>query len=92
MPTKLANLLLNVYTQQDGTPKNTETEQLEHYKQRRNIMGKTVKNPKKFIVSCRVNDSEMEALSKLAQEAGTNISELLRQSIFKLEQDLRASA
>jgi hypothetical protein len=55
-------------------------------------MGKTVKNPKKFIVSCRVNDNEMEALSKLAQEAGTNITELLRQSIFTLEQDLRASA
>ncbi|WP_432821893.1 plasmid mobilization protein [Trichloromonas sp.] len=55
-------------------------------------MGKTVRNPKKFIVSCRVNDNEMEALSKLANEAGTNISDLLRQSILLLEQDLRASA
>ncbi len=55
-------------------------------------MGKTVKNPKKFIVSCRVNDNEMEALNKLAQDAGTNISDLLRQSIFMLEQDLRANA
>lgn len=54
-------------------------------------MGKTVRNPKKCIVSCRVNDNEMEALCKLAEEAGTNISNLLRQSIFRLEQDLRAS-
>jgi len=54
-------------------------------------MGRTVKNPKKCIISCRVNDTEMEALSRLAQEAGTNISELLRQSIFLLEKDLRAS-
>ncbi|MEJ2201890.1 MAG: ribbon-helix-helix protein, CopG family [Desulfuromonadaceae bacterium] len=47
-------------------------------------MGKSVKNPKKFIVSCRVNDREMEALTKLAQDAGTNISDLLRQSLFML--------
>jgi hypothetical protein len=69
----------------------TPTPYLEPIK-RRTIMGKTVKSPKKFIVSCRVNDNEMEALSKLAQEAGTNISDLLRQSIFMLEQDLRAHA
>ena len=54
-------------------------------------MGRAVNQPKKYIVSCRINGNEMETLNKIAQEAGTNISDLLRQSIFRLEQDLRAS-
>ena len=53
-------------------------------------MGRAVSQPKKYIVSCRINGSEMETLNKIAQEAGTNISDLLRQSIFRLEQELRA--
>jgi len=39
-------------------------------------MGKTVKNPKRFIISCRVNDEEMRLLQQRAKEAGTNISNL----------------
>ncbi len=48
-------------------------------------MGKTVENPKKFIISCRVDDQEMQALQELAKEANTSISNLLRQSINMLE-------
>ncbi len=44
-------------------------------------MGKTVKNPKRFIISCRVNDEEMRLLQQRAKEAGTNISNLLRASL-----------
>lgn len=47
-------------------------------------MGKSVENPKKFIVSCRINDNEMEQLKKLAEQSGTNISNLLRQSLLEL--------
>jgi len=44
-------------------------------------MGKSVKNPKRFIISCRVNDQEMQILQERAKEAGTNISNLLRDSL-----------
>jgi len=50
-------------------------------------MGKSVENPKKFIISCRVNDDELQTLQELAKAAGTNISTLLRQSLNLLEQD-----
>lgn len=50
-------------------------------------MGKTVANPKKYIISCRVNDEELEILQELAKESGTNISNLLRRSLDLLEQD-----
>ena len=53
-------------------------------------MGKSVENPKKFIISCRVNDEEMEVLSKLAEQSGTNISGLLRQSLNILEEEFQA--
>jgi hypothetical protein len=49
-------------------------------------MGKSVQNPKKNIISCRVNDREMQALQDLAKKAGTNISDLVRQSIMSLAQ------
>jgi len=48
------------------------------------IMGKSVENPKKFIVSCRINDREMEQLKELAKQSGTNISNLLRRSLLGL--------
>lgn len=48
------------------------------------VMGKSVENPKKFIVSCRINDREMEQLQKLAKQSGTNISNLLRRSLLGL--------
>jgi len=49
-------------------------------------MGKSVENPKKYIISCRVNDDEMEVLQRLADGAGTNISGLLRRSLTLLEE------
>lgn len=51
-------------------------------------MGKTVESPKKFIISCRVDDREMELLQSMAQKAGVNISTLLRRSIDVLQEDL----
>jgi len=47
-------------------------------------MGKSVDNPKKHIISCRVNELEMEVLQHMTEEFGTSISELLRQSLFDL--------
>lgn len=50
-------------------------------------MGKSVENPKKYIISCRVNDDELQTLQEMARTAGTNISALLRLSLNLLEQD-----
>jgi hypothetical protein len=44
-------------------------------------MGKTVENPKRYIVSCRVSDREMQLLADRAEQGNTNISDLLRQSL-----------
>ncbi|MFA5516502.1 MAG: ribbon-helix-helix protein, CopG family [Desulfuromonadales bacterium] len=52
-------------------------------------MGKSVENPKKFIISCRVDDREMKTLQAKASESGINISDLLRQSILQLQHDRR---
>ena len=49
-------------------------------------MARTSDNPKRFIVSCRVNDREMQVLQKHAQEEGVSISMLLRKSL-----DMRTS-
>ncbi len=48
-------------------------------------MGKTVDNPKKFIISCRVDDDELELLQHLAKKSGVNLSTLLRRSIDALK-------
>jgi len=48
-------------------------------------MGKTVNNPKRFIVSCRVDDRELQTLQELARRSGVNISDLLRQTLLQLE-------
>jgi hypothetical protein len=50
-------------------------------------MGKSVDNPKKFIISCRVDNDELQTLQEKAKAAGTNISALLRLSLNMLEQD-----
>jgi len=47
-------------------------------------VGKSVKKPKKHIVSCRVNEGEMETLQHLTEESGISISELSRQSLLQL--------
>ncbi len=44
-------------------------------------MGRSSKNPKKHIVSCRINNEEFEILADLAQKTGCNISNLLRRSL-----------
>jgi hypothetical protein len=49
-------------------------------------MGKSVESPKKYIISCRVDDQELQILQELARSAGTNISNLLRRSLELLEQ------
>lgn len=49
-------------------------------------MGKSVESPKKFIISCRVDNDELQILQKKAKAAGTNISALLRLSLNLLEQ------
>ncbi len=52
-------------------------------------MGKTVDKPKKYIISCRVDDHELETLQELAKRADTSISTLLRQSLDLLQEDYR---
>ncbi len=39
------------------------------------------KESKKFIVSCRINDSEMNILQKRARRDGVSITQLLRNSL-----------
>jgi hypothetical protein len=51
-------------------------------------MGKTVENPKKNIVSCRVDDDEMQVLQELASHADLSISMLLRHSLDLLQANL----
>jgi hypothetical protein len=50
-------------------------------------MGRTSTNPKKFIISCRVNHREMEALQKLAEDSGLSITMLLRKSLELAERE-----
>ena len=47
-------------------------------------MGRSVKNPKKHIISFRVNEGEMETLQHLTEESGISISDLLRQTLLQL--------
>lgn len=48
-------------------------------------MGKRAENAKKFIISCRVNNQEMDQLQVLAKASGNSISDLLRKSIVLLQ-------
>ena len=47
-------------------------------------MGKTVSNPKRHIISCRIEEGEYEVLQQIAEDVGINISSLLRQGVEKL--------
>lgn len=49
-------------------------------------MGKNVAKPKRHIISCRVDDCEIEVLKRLARASNTNISNLLRRSLDLLEE------
>ena len=55
-------------------------------------MGKSVENPKKHIISCRISDDEMKALQHLADLEGMNISDLIRQTITALKDSTRRAA
>jgi hypothetical protein len=75
-----------ILTQNTGTPP-ANLCVLENYaltSEGEKLMGKSVKNPKKHIVSCRVNEGEMETLQHLTEESGISISDLLRQSLLQL--------
>jgi len=50
-------------------------------------MGKPVENPKRYIISCRINDDELQILQDLARSADTSISALLRHSLDLLQQN-----
>lgn len=50
-------------------------------------MGKSVEKPKKYVISCRIDDQELEQLRRLALQAGTNISGLLRRTLNLLAED-----
>ncbi len=54
-------------------------------------MGKSVENPKKYIISCRVDDNELQTLQTIAEKSGVSISMLLRQSLDLLQQDMGLS-
>lgn len=55
-------------------------------------MGRSVKNPKKHILCCRVNDHEMDDIKLLAEEHDTSISELLRHSLLQLTEQNHQNA
>ncbi|PLX97298.1 MAG: hydrogen-dependent growth transcriptional repressor [Desulfuromonas sp.] len=44
-------------------------------------MGKSVENPKRYIVSCRVSEDEMTHLQDLARTQGVSLTALLRQAL-----------
>jgi len=48
-------------------------------------MGRKAENAKKFIISCRVDNQEMDQLQSLAREQGASISDLLRKSLVLLQ-------
>ena len=51
-------------------------------------MARSAQNPKKFIVSCRVNRHEMEVLQRRAEASGISITTLLRKSLELVEREL----
>ena len=50
-------------------------------------MGRRTVNAKKFIVSCRVNNEEMDLLQSMAKETDSSISDLLRKSLLALNNE-----
>lgn len=54
-------------------------------------MGRTSDNPKKFIISCRVNHREMRNLQERAEECGISITNLLRKCLELPEQHYRSA-
>ena len=54
-------------------------------------MGRRAINAKKFIVSCRVNNEEMDLLQSMANELDSSISDLLRKSLLSLQDNNKQS-
>jgi antitoxin component of RelBE/YafQ-DinJ toxin-antitoxin module len=52
-------------------------------------MGKSVEKPKNHIISCRIDDQEMERLQKIASKSGTSISVLMRKTLTMLASNYR---
>jgi hypothetical protein len=52
-------------------------------------MGRRACNAKKFIISCRVSNEEMDLLQNLATESGTSISDLLRKCLTGLQDNCK---
>ncbi|SHJ35194.1 hypothetical protein SAMN02745165_02154 [Malonomonas rubra DSM 5091] len=50
-------------------------------------MGRRTVNAKKFIISCRVNSTEMDMLQSMAKETDCSISDLLRKSLNVLQEE-----
>lgn len=50
-------------------------------------MGKCVENPKRSIISCRVDDRELEAIQELSRRTGIKVSDLVRHTLLLLEDD-----
>jgi len=50
-------------------------------------MARTTTNKMNHVVSCRVNDREMDTLRLLARKSGVSITTLLRQSLNLSQQD-----
>ncbi len=52
-------------------------------------MARVSENPKKFIISCRVDNDEMHVLQHRAEKAGLSITQLLRTCLDLPEIDRR---
>lgn len=50
-------------------------------------MGKTVSNPKNYIISCRIDQDELDTLQEIAKQSNTTISTLLRNSLALIKDD-----
>ena len=52
-------------------------------------MARMKENSKKFIISCRVNDSEMSMLKRRADQDGVSITQLVRNCLDFAESKVR---
>lgn len=86
---KIGNILAPLYTQLFDTYSPGKSYPITHQAHRRSTtMGKTVDNPKKYIISCRINDEELQVLQNIAKQSDVSISTLLRQSLLAIQENL----
>lgn len=55
-------------------------------------MAKVTQNPKKYIISCRLDDREMQMLQEIAKQQAVSITTLVRQSLNLPERSSRRQA